>query len=163
MNPPSSSVLRRATPVDAGIALSWTPENEALRRWAGPSTRCPATPESLWEDINNADATTFALEAPGPSLIGFGQVRYREQAYGHLARIIVSPCHRGHGLGRALCLALMREAARLHSIKAYTLYVFPDNVRAVALYRSLGFVEQGMHEQYNCILMKAPWSALPPP
>jgi ribosomal protein S18 acetylase RimI-like enzyme len=163
MNLPTSSVLRPATPADAGMALSWTPEDEALRRWAGPGTRCPATAESLWEDITHAGATTYAFESPEAGVVGFGQIRYREQANGHLARIIISPRHRGNGLGRALCLALMREAVRLHPIQAYTLYVFPDNTRAIALYRSLGFVERGMHETFNCILMQAPLSALPTP
>jgi ribosomal-protein-alanine N-acetyltransferase len=145
---------------DAAGALSWTPEADALRHWAGPSTRCPATPESFWEDISNADATTFAFESPVHGLLGFGQVRFREQAYGHLARIIVSPHHRGRGLGRTLCVALMRETVRLHPIKAFTLYVFPDNSRAIALYRSLGFVDQGTHEKFNCTLMQAPLSAV---
>lgn len=160
MKPLPTVTLRPATPADAAVALSWTPDDEALRRWAGPSTRCPATPESLWADISHADATTFALESPEHGLVGFGQVRFREQAYGHLARIIVSPRHRGHGLGRALCRALMREAPRLHAIEAYSLYVFPDNLNAVALYRSLGFVEQGMHPQFNCVLMQAPLNAV---
>jgi len=160
MNSPLPPVLRPATVADAAIALAWTPEDGALRHWAGPDTRCPATPESFWEDINNADATTFAFESPAQGLVGFGQVRFREQTFGHLARIIVSPRHRGHGLGRALCVALMREAVRLHPIKAYTLYVFPDNARAIALYRSLGFVDQGTHERFNCTLMQAPLSAV---
>jgi ribosomal protein S18 acetylase RimI-like enzyme len=148
--------LRRATPADAAVALSWTPDDDALHRWAGPSTRCPATPESLWADITHADATAFALESPGHGLVGFGQVRFREQTYGHLARIIVSPHHRGRGFGRILCTALMREASRLHPITAYSLYVFPDNPNAIALYRSLGFTEAGMHEKFDCILMQAP-------
>ena len=163
VNPPPPA-LRPATPADAAIALSWTPEDEALRRWAGPGTRCPATPGSLWEDINNSDATTYAFESRVDGLVGIGQVRFREQTYGHLARIIVSPPHRGRGLGRALCTALMREAVRLHpTIKACTLYVFPDNLNAIALYRSLGFAEQGMHPKFNCVLMQAPLSAVPPP
>lgn len=157
MNPP---VLRPATPTDAAVALFWTPQDEALRRWAGPSTRCPATPESLWEDINGADATTFAFESREHGLVGLGQVRLREQIYGHLARIIVSPDRRGLGFGRALCVALMREAARLYPIQTYTLYVFPDNTNAIALYRSLGFVEQGLHPKFNCILMQAPLAAV---
>ena len=73
------------------MALSWTPGTEALRRWAGPNTRCPATAESLKEDINNADATTFVLVSPAGDMLGLGQVRYRENTYGHLARLIVSP------------------------------------------------------------------------
>ena len=160
MSPAPLATLRSATTADAAIALSWTPEDEALRRWAGPSTRCPATPESLWTDINNADATTFAFDSPPHGLVGFGQVKFREQTHGHLARIIVSPRLRGLGLGRALCLALMREALRLHPIKGYSLYVFPDNTNALALYRSLGFVEQGLHPQFNCLLMQAPLRAI---
>jgi ribosomal protein S18 acetylase RimI-like enzyme len=160
VNPPP--VLRRATPADAAVALSWTPEDDALRRWAGPSTRCPATAESLWADISNADATPFALELPGHSLVGFGQVRFREQTYGHLARIIVSPQERGRGFGRILCTALMREARRLHpAIAGYSLYVFPDNLNAITLYRSLGFADRGMHPTLPCMLMEAPLSAAP--
>lgn len=144
------------------MALSWTPEDEALRRWAGPSTRCPPTPESLWADINNADATTFALVSPPEGLLGLGQVRFREQAYGHLARIIVSPRHRGRGLGRRLCVELMHAAVRLHpTIEAFSLYVFPDNLNAIGLYRSLGYTERGMHPKFNCVLMAAPLTALP--
>ncbi len=162
MHSPDASILRHATPADAAIALSWTPAAESLRRWAGPGTRWPATPESLWADISSPDATTFALEPSGLGLVGFGQVRFRAQAYGHLARIIVSPNHRGLGLGRSLCTALMREAVRLHPIKAFSLYVFPDNPHAIALYRSLGFVERGRHEKFDCLLMEAPLPAVTP-
>ncbi len=161
MSPAPAPQLRRATVEDAAVTLSWTPEDEALRRWAGPATRCPATIESFWEDINNTDATTFAFVTREAALVGFGQVRYREQTHGHLARVIVSPEFRGQGLGRRLCLALMREASRLHPIAAYSLYVYPDNSTAIALYRSLGFVEQGKHPRFDCTLMVAPLSALP--
>jgi len=159
-NAPLSVQLRLATPADAAVALSWTPDDDALRRWAGPSTRCPATPESLWQDINNADATTFALVAPEAGMVGFGQVRFREQAFGHLARIIVDPAHRGRGLGRSLCVALMREAVRRHPITAFSLYVYPDNTPAIALYRSLGYAERGLHPEFNCVLMQAALAAL---
>jgi ribosomal protein S18 acetylase RimI-like enzyme len=121
----------------------------------------PATVESLWADINNPDATTFAFESPEHGMVGFGQVRFREQTYGHLARVIVSPHHRGLGLGRALCLALMREAPRLHAISAYSLYVFTDNPNAMALYRTLGFQEKGFHAKYpTAMLMEAPLNAI---
>ena len=159
MNQPPPT-LRRATPADVALALSWTPEDDALRRWAGPSARCPATAQSLWEDISHSDATTFAFVSSAGDMLGLGQVRFREQTYGHLARIIVSPRHRGQGLGRALCVALMREAVRLHPLTAFSLYVFPDNPNAIALYRSLGYIEKGLHPKFNCLLMEAPLTAL---
>jgi ribosomal protein S18 acetylase RimI-like enzyme len=155
---PSALSLREAILADAAIALSWTPEDDALRRWAGPSTRCPATAESLWADISGPEASTFAGVTAETGFVAFGQVRFREQAYGHLARLIVDPSRRGLGLGRALCLALMREAVHRHPIKAFSLYVYPDNHPAVALYRSLGYREQGMHPHHNCVLMVAPLS-----
>jgi ribosomal protein S18 acetylase RimI-like enzyme len=162
MIPAPGAKLRPAIPADAAAALAWTPNDEALRRWAGPSTRCPATPQSLWEDMTAMDAATFAWQGSAQELVGLGQVRFLEQTYGHLARIIVAPEHRGRGLGRALCLALMQQAARLHPIQGFSLYVFPDNRKALSLYRSLGFVEQGRHAQFNCLLLRAPLSALVP-
>ena len=155
----SSPALRPANLADVATALSWSPTHEALRRWAGSTVRWPATAETLWADINNADATTFAFESAELGLVGFGQVRFREQTYGHLARVVVSPHHRGLGLGRALCVALMREAPRLHAISAYSLYVFTDNPNAIALYRTLGFREKGFHAKYpTAMLMEAPLS-----
>ena len=161
MNAPTETPrLRAASKRDAATALAWTPEPDALRMWAGPSTRLPATVDSLWEDITSTDAHTYAFESATHGLVGFGQVRLKENNYGHLARLIVSPRHRGQGLGRAWCAALMREAVRSHGVAAFSLYVYPDNTRAISLYRSLGFVECGMHEKFNCILMRAPLSAL---
>jgi [ribosomal protein S18]-alanine N-acetyltransferase len=152
--------LRPATPADVALTLAWSPQDDALRRWAGPDVRCPATPASLWEDIAKPAAAAFAFEAPGDGVVGYGQVRLREGRFGHLARIIVSPRHRGRGVGRALCRALMEEARRRFSLEGYSLYVFPDNANAVGLYRSLGFVDAGLDTKFNCMLMLAPLAAL---
>ncbi|MDB6092620.1 MAG: N-acetyltransferase [Verrucomicrobia bacterium] len=159
---PPPATLRRATLADVAAALAWSPTRESLQQWAGSTVRWPASTESLWADINAADATTFALDAPPHGLVGFGQVRYREKTFGHLARIIVSPRHRGSGFGRVLCRALMREAPRLHNITCFTLYVFTDNPGAIALYHSLGFEDKNFHPDYpNVMLMEAPLHTMP--
>ena len=151
--------LRRAQPADLAVVLPWSPSRELLHQWAGPSCRWPTSPEMLWEDINNADATSFALESAAHGLVAFGQIRHREKTFGHLARLIVSPHHRGRGYGRELCLALMHEAPALHPIREYSLYVWRDNTAAHALYRSLGFVEAGTHPGLETmLLMIAPLS-----
>jgi ribosomal protein S18 acetylase RimI-like enzyme len=152
-----STTLRRATVADVDMALSWSPTCDVLWKWAGPSARWPATAQSLWDDISNADATTFALESADHGLVGIGQIRHRERTYGHLARIIISPHHRGSGFGRALCRALMQEAPRLHAITGYSLYVYEDNANAIGLYRSLGYVVKETHPEYpTMLLMLAP-------
>lgn len=160
MNSPAS-IFRRATRADAAVALAWSPTVEVLHHWAGANTRWPATPESFWEDINVTDATTFALTSPDSDVLGLGQVRHREQTYGHIARVIVSPHHRGLGLGRSLCTSLMREAPKLHPITAYSLFVYDDNTTAISLYESLGFVRSGVNAQHpNVLLMLAPLSTI---
>ena len=151
------ALLRRATMADAAIVLSWTPDLMALRRWAGPSLNWPNSVEAFWSDLDTAESATFALVAPGLGIVGFGQVKLRLPGIGHLARIIVDPRHRGHGFGRALCVALMHEAPRLHAISGYSLYVYRDNTPAIALYRSLGFVGRVAHPKYDeIVLMEAP-------
>jgi ribosomal-protein-alanine N-acetyltransferase len=158
---PLVTTLRRATPADAAVALAWSPTAEDLHHWAGANVRWPATPESFWEDLNVADATTFTLASPDHDVLGLGQVRHREQTYGHLARVIVSPHHRGLGLGRKFCTALMRIAPTLHPITTYSLYVYDDNTPAIGLYESLGFIRSGVNPHHpNVLLMLAPLSAI---
>jgi RimJ/RimL family protein N-acetyltransferase len=55
--------------------------------------------------------------------------------------IAVSPAGQGRGIGRRLFEALLGELA--HDITRVELFVRPSNIRAQALYRSLGFVEEG--------------------
>jgi RimJ/RimL family protein N-acetyltransferase len=51
--------------------------------------------------------------------------------------------HRDQGLGRAL-LETAADWARAVRLRKLALGVFPDNLRAIALYRSVGFVEEGL-------------------
>lgn len=56
--------------------------------------------------------------------------------------ITVHRDHRGQGLGRALVETAV-SWARAVRLRKLALGVFPDNLRAIALYRSVGFVEEG--------------------
>jgi len=143
--------------------MRWTPADDDLKMWAGPKTRFPASPETFWQDINNADARSFVLEHADEGMVAFGQVRFRLQKFGHLARLIVAPFHRGRGFGRALCRELMQAAYHLHpAFEEFSLYVYPENKTAITLYASLGFVDHGPDPNFaNCHLMIAPrekWS-----
>jgi ribosomal protein S18 acetylase RimI-like enzyme len=57
--------------------------------------------------------------------------------------ISVAASHRGRGVGRALMLAA-ETWARQSGVRKLTLGVFEDNERALRLYRSLGYVEEGI-------------------
>ena len=56
--------------------------------------------------------------------------------------IMVSARHRGVGIGRAL-MAYALDWARESVLTKIGLTVYADNERAIALYRSLGFEEEG--------------------
>ncbi len=62
----------------------------------------------------------------------------------HVGRleVMVSPELRGRGIGRALMVAAVAWAER-SPLQKLALAVFADNERAVHLYRSLGFVQEG--------------------
>lgn len=137
---PATHHLRPAQLDDLERVLSWAPDADAMRLWAGPTIGFPVSPEQLWDNLHHAPGAAFVLCATATGeVVGFGQVMSREEGFAHLARIIVAPAWRGHGLGRVLCEELMRIAPTFLPIHAFSLYVYPENKRARALYRQLGF------------------------
>jgi RimJ/RimL family protein N-acetyltransferase len=67
----------------------------------------------------------------------------RYEAHVGEVSITVHRDHREQGLGRAL-LETAVAWARAVRLRKLALGVFPDNLRAIALYRSVGFVDEGL-------------------
>ena len=83
---------------------------------------------------------SYSLIGDNGELLGFGQYYVRVSRC-HLARLVISPPHRG----RALAEFLIRELCRigcsdLHA-KDCSLFVLESNASAINLYRRLGFVD----------------------
>src|SRR5947199_112393 len=83
----------------------------------------------------------LAYDGPTPvglaiCLVGFSSFRARPLVNIH--DIAVSPAARGQGIGRQLLVAVEADARALGCSKV-TLEVRSDNVRAMGLYRSVGF------------------------
>ena len=131
--------FRSAILDDLSVIISWIQDADACRRWAGPLVNYPLTPESLAREIEFAPGNTYGLEGKG-SLVGFGQLIHKCKARGHAARIIVAPGLRGRGIGRSLCLAIIKQAVNLKYCRV-SLNVYRDNPAAIQLYSSLGFCE----------------------
>ena len=88
---------------------------------------------------------TLTLEVDG---VPAGHVMVQRRAGQHYAHvgeiaILVSNAQRGAGLGRAL-MEMAIGWARAVGLAKLSLRVFPDNQRAIALYRSLGFEDEGL-------------------
>ncbi|PDQ34386.1 MAG: hypothetical protein B5766_11825 [Candidatus Lumbricidophila eiseniae] len=83
-----------------------------------------------------------------PALLGYAGLRApRGGSQADVQTIAVAPEVRGWGLGRGLMHALIAETGR-RSIPELFLEVRADNAVALALYRSLGFVEISVRRRY---------------
>jgi ribosomal protein S18 acetylase RimI-like enzyme len=88
---------------------------------------------------------TLTLEVDG---IPAGHVMVQRRAGTHYAHvgeiaILVSNMQRGAGFGRSL-MEMAIAWGRAVGLAKLSLRVFPDNQRAIALYRSLGFQDEGL-------------------
>jgi putative acetyltransferase len=61
----------------------------------------------------------------------------------------ISPAWQGRGIGRRLMERLLDWADNWAGVLRVELHVHADNDRAMALYKSMGFVEEGRHKFYG--------------
>ena len=128
---------------DIDDAIGVFAEVAAEGRWIG------AEPGTDWEErrrtwaagIGDLDRPSFVVVAPDGSIIGNGGVQVTGYGVAELGMAIVDGW-RGQGIGGLLLDALV-EAARDRGAHKLALQVWPHNGRALALYRSRGFVEEG--------------------
>src|SRR5687768_17388388 len=77
--------------------LHWFPDRHSCAIWGGPEFRYPFTEATFREDIR-LHLPSYSLLGNDGALIGFGQY-YLRVGRCHLARLIVSPQHRGRAAG----------------------------------------------------------------
>ena len=80
-----------------------------------------------------------SLHGPSPSL---------RRAHVRQLAIALAPGWQGKGIGRRLMERLLHWADGWAGVLRIELHVHVDNEPAIALYRSLGFVEEGRHRGY---------------
>ena len=117
--------------------MGWIPDAASARNWAGPKFRHPFTAATFREDIR-CDQPSFSRVGDPGGLLGFGQY-YSRAGRCHLARLIISPRHRGRRLGEVLVRDLCRRGCAELKAGECSLFVYAANVPAVHLYRRLGF------------------------
>lgn len=132
--------LERATDGHLRELMGWFPDRHSCLVWGGPQFRHPFTETTFVEDTRVRELPSFALVDADDRLLAFGQY-YERVGRCHLGRLVVSPGHRGGGLGRRLIGALTELGSRQFDASECSLFVARDNVRAAKLYRELGFLE----------------------
>ena len=132
--------LEPATPDHLRRIMPWFPDQASCLVWGGPQFRHPFTEASFVEDARLRDLPSFVLVDADGHLLAFGQY-YARIGRCHLGRLVVSPEHRGHGIGRRLIAALVERGAAELGAGECSLFVAAENAQAAALYRRLGFAE----------------------
>lgn len=111
----------------------------------------PVASRMQW--VQNVDPLSCKLVAlAGGEVVGMAtlhpqQASLRRSHVRGLA-IAIAPTWQGRGLGRRLMARLLDWADHWGHVLRIELHVHADNERAIALYRSLGFVEEGRHRGY---------------
>jgi ribosomal protein S18 acetylase RimI-like enzyme len=120
----------------------WFPTRDSCILWGGPEFRFPFDDSTFIEDAKLSRMPSRVLlrssEAGAPELCGFGQY-YLRAGRCHLARLAIAPERQGRGLGTQLIRLLAREGTRALGVPGCSLFVFPTNLGALALYERLGF------------------------
>lgn len=89
------------------------------------------------------------LAVSGDEVVGWCDImRNPAEGFRHVGRLGMGllPDFRGRGLGRRLAVETIR-AAKAAGMERIELEVFASNERAIALYKSLGFVIEGVKKQ----------------
>lgn len=141
---PADLVIRSATPDDApGYGASMrTPEV----RWG--TLQVASRPDAAWRGLlTRADRSHGAplVAVSEGAVVGTAGLHPEPFPSAHCAMIGMGivPAYQGRKVGRALLEAVV-EAARWYGVRRLGLEVYPDNTRAHALYRSCGFVDEGV-------------------
>lgn len=95
----------------------------------------------------DAPGKLFLVALAGKELVGelmFTTGKRRRMAHAGHFGISVARDWRGRGVGRALIRALLEWAAADPLIEKVSLGAFASNRGAIALYKSLGFIEEGV-------------------
>ena len=118
--------------------MSWIDSEHACRLWAGSWFEYPFDRQSFSRDCRWQDLPTYILQGENGQLLAFGQY-YNRLDCCHLARLIVSPKHRGAGFGKQLVTKLVIHGGRALKLQRASLFVLKSNPAALALYEKLGF------------------------
>lgn len=136
--------LRTFESADDDVLIGWFPDEQALRRWAGPGPSWPLDRRQLAR--RRADPAVLAwtayLDGAPDESVGHIELERTGPGQGRIDRVAIAPEHRGRRLAGVLVRAALDEARAL-GVEAVDLLVFAGNHPAIRTYRAVGFADRG--------------------
>jgi ribosomal protein S18 acetylase RimI-like enzyme len=122
---------------------SWFNSADKQHSWGGDNFAYPCNELRFLQQLCRPGTQSYALISSDPAdngteLLGFGQLCDRFGCH-HLARLVIRPDCRGHGLAKVLIYELIIQALGQQQ-RDISLYVHRHNSIAVNCYQQLGFV-----------------------
>ncbi len=141
----------RFDPRYADAVADWVGSTEELHRLA-PSTKPPLTAAKVIRWPQPGGRAFILLDREGGEPVAYGELNpMRNTADQYwLGHVIVSPAHRGQGLGEFFVLQLVTYARDSLCATKLSLVVFPENDAAIGCYLGVGFTNKGEEfHQFN--------------
>ncbi|MDD7794294.1 GNAT family N-acetyltransferase [Clostridium sp. 'White wine YQ'] len=121
-------------------------ETENLDREAGEGLLSSEDFEKLIYEDSISEKNLFLVAEVGEKLVGFARLQGNELSrYRHKAEfgICILKEYWGYGIGHVLIDNILGQADKV-GIKKVCLYVVETNTKAIDLYKSFGFVQEGL-------------------
>jgi [ribosomal protein S18]-alanine N-acetyltransferase len=134
-------LIRAATPADLDAILAIEQASAEAPHWSHSQWLAALTPDQETAPMR----AVFAAKGVG-GIVGFA-VASRVGELAELESVVVSEPARRKGIGKALCQRVM-DWSRNAGASDVELEVRASSEGALALYRSLGFVEQARRREY---------------
>jgi ribosomal-protein-alanine N-acetyltransferase len=134
-------LIRRASPADLEAIRAIEQASAGAPQWSHPQWLAALIPNQNTSPMRAA----FVAEWKG-CIVGFA-VASRAGELAELESVVVAESARRNGIGKALCLQAMDWSRNIGAIEL-ELEVRASSDGALALYRSLGFVEQARRREY---------------
>ncbi len=145
---PKNFKIRKAIPADAPILAA------AEREIAKIPGRLASRPEELKDEnfkgkilsLTSKDTGTYVVLEFDGTIVGHACLEPRDpSALSHVVAltIAVHERHQGNGYGKILMNHLVEWAKANRKVEKFELQVRSSNVRAIKLYESMGFIEEG--------------------
>lgn len=141
---------------DAKTIITWTSEEKEFYKWsAGILGEYPVSEKRLLQATSGREDNEryFPLTAFDESgTVGFFTARVRPEDDDKKLRfgyVIINPSKRGAGYGKQMLKLGLKFAFEIYGAESVSLGVFENNKQAYHCYKSVGFEENGMREEYN--------------